>query len=86
MNYPAQPPQHGRTRCFRGAVVVALVCAGGLVAAAPPDGTSVRGPRVRIEPKEIDLGEMVRGDVREARFRILNEGDEVLRIIRVRPG
>jgi len=49
-------------------------------------GTVGAQPRMVVGRTEVDLGEMVKGEVREAHFRIANEGSEVLRIVRVKPG
>ncbi len=53
------------------------------VAAIP---TAAAGPRAVVETPKIDLGQVPRGDSVEARFVIRNDGDEVLRILKVKPG
>lgn len=45
-----------------------------------------RVPRLVAETREIDLGQVVRGATAEARFELRNEGDDVLRILRAKPG
>jgi hypothetical protein len=39
-----------------------------------------------VDSKEVDLGRLVRGEQAEAVFTLRNEGDAVLRILRVKPG
>jgi len=43
-------------------------------------------PRAVVETREIDLGQVVRGESAEARFELRNDGDEVLRVLRAKPG
>jgi hypothetical protein len=52
---------------------------------APEEG-SQPAPRLVVESKEIDLGQLVRGESAEASFALRNEGDAVLRILRAKPG
>jgi hypothetical protein len=46
----------------------------------------VAAPRISVPQKEVDLGELIKGDIAEAQFRLENTGDAVLEIIRVKPG
>jgi hypothetical protein len=73
----------GRRRALAASVARLLL---GLSLLAGIAGETWAAPRIEAERTEIDLGEMVRGEVREARFRIVNQGDELLRITRVKPG
>ncbi|MCD4717927.1 MAG: DUF1573 domain-containing protein [Desulfobacterales bacterium] len=45
-----------------------------------------KGPKMVLEGREFDFGEVKQGKVIEHTFRVLNQGDEVLQIIRVKPG
>ena len=45
-----------------------------------------RGPRIAVEGREFDFREVKEGAVLEHTFKILNKGDEPLKIISVRPG
>ena len=45
-----------------------------------------KGPRVSVEGREFDFKEVKEGTVLEHTFKILNIGDEPLKIISVRPG
>lgn len=75
-----------------GAVMLcaALVLSGQgarLAAAEPTAGEApVGAPRLSVLQQEVDLGEVIKGEVGEARFRLDNGGDAVLKIIRVKPG
>ncbi len=44
------------------------------------------GPKLVVERPSISVGEVIRGEVREARFALRNGGDQPLRILRVNPG
>lgn len=56
----------------------------------PPDESPAEepapAPRLVVDSKEVDLGRLVRGEQAEAVFTLRNEGDAVLRILRVKPG
>jgi hypothetical protein len=45
-----------------------------------------KGPRIAVEAREFDFKEVKEGTVLEHTFKILNKGDEPLKIISVRPG
>ena len=45
-----------------------------------------KGPRISVEGREFDFKEVKEGTVLEHTFKILNIGDEPLKIISVRPG
>ncbi len=51
--------------------------------AAPPPPAA---PRLEIEKPEIHLGSISRGEPAECRFALKNTGDDVLRILHVKPG
>ena len=52
----------------------------------PPPPPATTGPRIEIPEPSFDWGKVLHGDVVEHSFRILNTGDEVLRISQVKPG
>jgi hypothetical protein len=45
-----------------------------------------KGPRITVEGQEFDFKDVKEGTVLEHTFKILNKGDEPLKIISVRPG
>lgn len=45
-----------------------------------------KGPKIIVEGQEFDFKEVKEGAVLEHTFKILNKGDETLKIISVRPG
>ena len=45
-----------------------------------------KGPRLAVEGREFDFKEVKEGVVLEHTFKILNKGDETLKIMSVRPG
>ena len=45
-----------------------------------------KGPRITVEGREFDFKDVKEGTVLEHTFKILNKGDEPLKIISVRPG
>ena len=49
-------------------------------------GQDNKGPRISLEGREFDFKEVKEGTVLEHTFKILNIGDEPLKIISVRPG
>ncbi len=49
-------------------------------------GQDNKGPRISVEGREFDFKEVKEGTVLEHTFKILNIGDEPLKIISVRPG
>ena len=49
-------------------------------------GQDNKGPRISVEGREFDFKEVKEGTVLEHTFKILNIGDESLKIISVRPG
>ena len=46
----------------------------------------VLGPKMVLKEREFDCGEVKEGEVIEYTFSVLNQGDETLEIIRVKPG
>ena len=79
-----------RARRLLPLLLASLVLSGGLkpfaVAAPQEPAQPAATPRVEIEPLDLDLGQLVRGESTEGRFRIRNLGDDTLRIERVKPG
>jgi hypothetical protein len=81
-------------RTARAALRAALLLAallgwGANVAQTPPPAaaeTVVAAPRIEVAEREVDLGTVVRGETREARFALHNTGDATLRILRAKPG
>jgi hypothetical protein len=69
------------------AAILALVLVAGLfgvaVAKGKPDG---KAPRVVIESKTIQLGEVLEGQDVLHTFKLRNSGDAELQILNVRPG
>jgi len=49
-------------------------------------GQDNKGPRISVEGREFDFKEVKEGIVLEHTFKILNIGNEPLKIISVRPG
>lgn len=49
-------------------------------------GLDSKGPRISVEGREFDFKEVKEGTVLEHTFKILNIGEEPLKIISVRPG
>lgn len=66
--------------------VVAGVIALVLTGAAGSSADAASGPRVEVDAREIDLGTVVRGETVKARFVLRNTGDEVLRVLKAKPG
>jgi hypothetical protein len=72
----------------------ALACAGAAAQGPPPEPSGTEPPAVSaaaapalvVPQRVIDLGTVVRGEKREARFALNNEGDATLRILRAKPG
>lgn len=60
--------------------------AGWSLAQEPAQPAPAPGPRLVVETNVIDLGQVVHGESAEARFALRNEGSEVLRILRAKPG
>ena len=44
------------------------------------------GPRIEVETRVIDLGVINKGAPAEAKFTIRNAGDQILEILRAKPG
>lgn len=70
-------------RLFRG--VFHMSCILALVAAV---GSTLAGPRISVDKKVHDFGEILEGSKEEVSgvFKVKNSGDETLRIKGVRPG
>jgi hypothetical protein len=45
-----------------------------------------KGPRAAVEGREFDFKDVKEGTVLEHTFKILNKGDETLKIVSVKPG
>ena len=45
-----------------------------------------KGPRLVLQEKVFDFGTVSEGEVIEHAFKVLNDGDQDLKIIRVKPG
>ena len=84
MAYPFRASR--KTSRLRGSVVIAaLLCPVAPVLLQQPASSAV-GPRIQADVREVDFGEVVKGDVVEGRFELRNRGDEMLNIVRVKPG
>ena len=45
-----------------------------------------RGPKMVLKEQEFDFNEVNEGDIIEHTFQVFNQGDQTLKIIRVKPG
>ena len=72
-----------RRRCLVGIICIALLSLYSYPAAAQE---ARRGPKIVLKEREFDFKEVMEGEVVEHVFKVLNQGDETLKIIRVRPG
>jgi len=71
-----------RRRWLVGIICIALLSLYSYPAAAQE---ARRGPRMVLKERA-DFKEVMEGEVVEHIFKVLNQGDETLKIIRVRPG
>lgn len=55
-------------------------------APARESGAASEGPKLTIDKREVDVGDVTRGDVAVAVFEVRNSGDRVLKILDARPG
>lgn len=65
-------------------IIMGLFCVVFLAEAAL--GQARKGPRIAVEGRQFDFGEVKEGTELEHTFKVLNKGDEPLKIISVRPG
>ena len=72
-----------RRRWLVGIIVIALLSLYSYPAAAQE---ARRGPKIVLKERKFDFKEVMEGEVVEHIFKVLNQGDETLKIIRVRPG
>ncbi len=72
-----------RRRCLVGIICITLLSIYSYPAAAQE---ARRGPRMVLKERAFDFKEVMEGEVVEHIFKVLNQGDETLKIIRVRPG
>ena len=71
-------------RCWLvGIICIALLSLYSYPAAAQE---ARRGPRMVLKERAFDFKEVRAGEVIKHTFKVLNQGDETLKIIRVRPG
>ena len=72
------------------AILAALTFAGFVPLSAESDPapaeSPANGPRLKIEQRELDFGEVVRGETAEGAFAIENIGDQSLYIEKAQPG
>ena len=47
---------------------------------------AVLGPKMVLKEREFDCGEVKEGEIIEHTFSVLNQGNETLEIVRVKPG
>jgi hypothetical protein len=52
----------------------------------PPAPPVESGPRIKISEPDFDWGQVLQGEVVEHVYRVINEGDQPLRITQVKPG
>jgi hypothetical protein len=69
-----------------GCVWLILVVVLSGLSAQEAENAAPAGPRLEFEAKEIDLGDLDRGQVVTARFTARNVSDQPVRIQRVKPG
>ena len=75
-----------KTRRVGGSVAFAVLLCMIVTVPLDPPARSAVGPRIQTDIREFDFGEVVKGDVVEGRFELRNAGDEMLEIVRVKPG
>jgi hypothetical protein len=89
---PGAPERPGQTAPLWRALSGLLIGAAAIVLAAAgsvsaQSGTPVEAtPQVAIEPTSFDLGELIKGTVGTAEYKIRNLGAAPLRILSVKPG
>lgn len=52
----------------------------------PPGLPELLGPRIRIERPDHDWGQIIQGTIYTHTFKVFNDGDKILRIMKVKPG
>jgi hypothetical protein len=67
-------------------LLLALSFSAGQLLGQEGAGSAAIGPRLEVDPMEIDLGAVDRGEDAEARFTLRNTGDQTLKILRAKPG
>ena len=72
-----------RRRWLVGIICIALLSLYNYPAAAQE---ARRGPKIVLKERKFDFKEVMEGEVVGHSFKVLNHGDETLKIIRVRPG
>lgn len=65
------------------AVAALLLTVGAPITLAQQTAT---GPKLELLVKDLDFGEVTRGQIVEASFELKNVGDEPLNVVRVKPG
>ena len=68
--------------------LVGIVCIAvfSLYSYSAPAQEARRGPRMVLKERAFDFKEVQEGEIIRHSFHVLNQGDETLRIIKVRPG
>ena len=79
-------PMHFKIRTFAAGALLALVLGPAGTAAQQPASADPSGPRLRVDEMQVDLGTLIKGDRSVAEFALHNDGDETLRIVKVKPG
>ena len=79
-------PRRSRHAFQYGFVLMILVVGLSGLSAQEAANPAPAGPRLEFESKEIDLGDLDRGQVVTARFAARNVSDQPVRIQRVKPG
>ena len=77
---------HFKIRTFVAGALLALVFGPVGAAARQPAAADPSGPRLRVDEMQVDLGTLIKGDRSVAEFALHNDGDEILRILKVKPG
>ena len=65
-----------------GIVCIALITLSGYSATAQ----EIMGPKMVLKERAFDFKEVKEGEIIRHSFHVLNQGDETLRILKVRPG
>jgi hypothetical protein len=57
-----------------------------LASVFPIPAQQEKGPKMVLKEREVDFGEVKEGDIIKHTFSVLNQGDEPLEIVEVKPG
>ena len=72
---------------MRKQILVAIFCTSLIcLCAYSASAQAASGPKMVLKEWEFDCGKVKEGEIIEHTFSVLNQGDETLEIVRVRPG